>query len=669
MSAVKDFRPNDLDNYSNVTYKIVLYMISEAKVKAKQYDIDEETIIIAETGVTGTINIDDLYIESFAGPGEFNRNISTSKITFSIREFMSVSLVDFMFLAAQELDIKNYLKAPYFIEVSFLGYNDDGTFADELVLKRLVYPIVITAIESNVTSAGAVYQVTAYQYNHVAQMQVFSRIPSALTIPDSTTAGDAIKKLEDILNTKAEQKDIEQYSLPDKFRIEIDPELAALKVVADETDVQNQRTATVDAETRNISINADVSVSEAINRIIASTPKYREFIKKMKNYNDDTVDERSVPKNLHYISTRTILLEYDNVRGDYQREFIYYVNKYDHGTLLTHPIDYRGTDGEVKLDGYIKTKRLAKKYDYIFTGLNDQVLNIDLKFNFAWFAAIPSQRGYYSTPESSSEGHLMDESVEGKIENSRNESQAESLKSSAKSSASNRAKSVAKDIQRLSSKIDQLSNSDTGLTASINLAKAKIKSKLGDILGNDMGESGSPQDYGTRRSNNFAESIDKAVTDGRPVTFYSVSDVNQPTNTIIGSEPDKGPGRKFVDSLFRQAFLGQIGDLLNIEIQVKGDTYWLGNPKQDDEPRIDTSREGDEDHVKTLDSQNYILFSLKTPSEVNPITGFMTPKDTVYSGAYAVRKIESRFVNGKFTQTLTCSIDTTIKMQDIGKYT
>jgi hypothetical protein len=232
--------------------------------------------------------------------------------------------------------------------------------------------------------------------------------------------------------------------------------------------------------------------------------------------------------------------------------------------------------------------------------------------------------------------------------------------------STDKAKAVSKDIQQLSKKIDQAATSNTGLSSAINLAKSKIRSKLGDILGADLEVSGSPQDYGKRRSNNFAEDLlEQAV---KPVTYYSVSDVNQPTNTVIGSEPDKGSGKKFVDSLFRQAFLGQIGDLLNVEIQIKGDPYWLGNPKQDDEPKIDTSRRGVEDHVKTLDSQNYILFSLKTPQVVNNTTGLMHLQETAYSGAYAVRKIESRFLNGKFTQTLTCSIDTAIKTDDLKDY-
>lgn len=664
MTAYKDFRPNELDNYTSANYRIILYVISEDKVKSKQYEIDEESIIIAETGVSGLINIDDLYIESFAGPGQFNRNISTSKITFTIREFMSVSLVDFMYLAAKELGTKNYLKAPYFIELSFMGYNNDGTYAKDLVMKRLIYPIAITAIESTVTSSGAVYQVTAYQYNHVAQMQVFSRIPSALTIPDATTVGDAIQKLEDIVNRKAEQKDIEHYSLPDRFKIEIDPELAKLKIVADDTDIQNQKTATEDSETRNITINADISISEAINRIIASTPSYRELMKKSTDPDTDDVDKPSEPKMIHYISTRTNVLDYDSARGDYQREFIYYVNIYEHGTLITHPDDLTA-NGKTKMDSYIQNKRLAKKYDYLFMGVNDQVLNIDLKFNFAWFAAIPSQQGNYSTPESSSEGHFINDANQNRIENSRNESRGESLKASV-TKASEKAKAVSKETQNLSKKIDQVASSSS-LTSSINLAKAKIKSKLGNIIGSDLGESGSPQDYGKRRSSVFAEDLTQTIN-SKPVSFYSVSDVNQPTNTIIGSEPDKGPGRKFVDSLFRQAFMGQIGDLLNIEIQVKGDPYWLGNPNQDSEPQIDTTRRGVDDHVKTLDSQNYILFSLKTPSVINNDTGQMQMQETAYSGAYAVRKIESRFANGKFTQTLTCSIDTTIKIDDLKDY-
>jgi hypothetical protein len=105
-----------------------------------------------------------------------------------------------------------------------------------------------------------------------------------------------------------------------------------------------------------------------------------------------------------------------------------------------------------------------------------------------------------------------------------------------------------------------------------------------------------------------------------------------------------------------------------LTLNIKGDFYWLGNPDQANEAKLYTEKVGNERYSVPVDAQNYIVFSLKSPSIPDPQTGITKLQNVSFSGVYAVRKVDSVFNNGKFTQNLTCIRDKPITSTDLEDY-
>ena len=110
-----EFSPNQLDLIDNATYNLKLYMIPEIDSINGNYDSDNK-VVIAETGVTTRILIDDLEIKSYIAPNRNIKNQESVRFDFVLREYYGAGLIDQIFIASQELGIKNYNKSPYYLE-------------------------------------------------------------------------------------------------------------------------------------------------------------------------------------------------------------------------------------------------------------------------------------------------------------------------------------------------------------------------------------------------------------------------------------------------------------------------------------------------------------------------------------------------------------------------
>jgi hypothetical protein len=106
-----------------------------------------------------------------------------------------------------------------------------------------------------------------------------------------------------------------------------------------------------------------------------------------------------------------------------------------------------------------------------------------------------------------------------------------------------------------------------------------------------------------------------------------------------------------VNNLFAAAFSNTSGDLANIEMKIKGDTYWLGDPILTDAPA-----------PTTAGSAAFVL-TVKSPVLYGE-NGLAAPYPTALNGLYTVQFVDHEFNQGVFTQTLYGTVDRNISNID-----
>jgi len=140
-------------------------------------------------------------------------------------------------------------------------------------------------------------------------------------------------------------------------------------------------------------------------------------------------------------------------------------------------------------------------------------------------------------------------------------------------------------------------------------------------------------------------------------------------------EGTKDSNRSFFANSMNQVY-GFKGQMINLDLEIKGDPYWLGEPNP--RKRL-TSSEGFpeviRDHTK---SDSLLLLTFKFPIAVDDGgdagriesykgTGLydLVRQENGFNGIYYVTKVENSFAGGRFTQRITGYIDPLTKEQDL----
>lgn len=655
------FEGNLLDQYDNVTYNIKLYMIPEIDILSGNIDSDNK-VIIAESGVTADVSIDDLEIKTVIAPARDIKNQESFQFDFNLREYYGSGLLDQIYLASRDLGIKNYSKAPYFLELTFAGRDPSSSSPDvDLRAQKWVWPISIRQIITEVDASGSLYSVNAYHFGDLGQIAEFGTISKQITV-NGATVGEAVRDLQSKLNKNVRDEAITNVTLPDEYAITVDPELAELTLVDDAetlTTAHSSRLEDDDRKSKNIELERNLNIGEAINHILSKAPGYQKLCKNTNTPSDQEVTDPANLKKIHRVFSDVKLGKFDIGRGDYTKKISYDVRIYEMSTLQTS-VSESGMDGQAKVEELNSKGLLRKRYNYIYTGINDQVLNFDLKFNLGWYVNMPSEGGLFTQYASTSEGQHVTEVYYEFLRIREEIAQAKRLSDSTSIASPDNADLIQQEIDNSDLPDFEREQLERLLNASL---RPRISDENQSTYAENAARNNSTSDSDSNTSvsplNSFVS--DYKLNQKTFDTVYKRFPISYLENRKSGDdeygrygESNRGAGRPFVSSMFKQAF-GEGGDLANIEIDVKGDPYWLESKNGQEANQV----------VNTRLSQNSIIFSVQTADLPSETSGFVEHTTSPISGVYAIRRVDHSFSNGQFTQTLYGVKDPNIDVGDI----
>lgn len=386
--------------------------------------------------------VNNFYMNCAIAPSTSTGNSNAVQFTFDIYEPHSMGLfLQSLQLAALNAGYKNYLaNTPYVLKMDVVGFKDDGTILK--AIKPKYFTIRMTKVNFNVNEGGSTYKCEAAPFNHMG----FSTINNQL-FNDAALVGDNVKDIlvagerslcEALNETEKKLVEDKKKKFPNIYEIQFpetqdqllntatsssttsnsatvdtkkttevksvgarpaasadfgsnpigqsdmgfDQKSAGNYVFKKEGDVYDSKTGkikrdqmTIDPKTRTFQFTQGQSVTAVISQIVISCRYIVENIRNVKIDDSGTID-------WFKIDVQIQLLEFDDTIGDYQKKIIYRVLPYKvHISIFASPTS--APPGYSELE-----KKIAKRYDYIYTGQNNDIVNFNIQINNLFYVGV-----------------------------------------------------------------------------------------------------------------------------------------------------------------------------------------------------------------------------------------------------------------------------------------
>lgn len=713
------YYPNVLSDLYNYTYHFKFYVTSEedlVQAAPERPSIDQlhkiledlPKIIIAESGVTAGFNIKDVEIENIMGPSFETRNAGEIKnLKMTIVEPLGSSLMESILSASIALDIQNFSKMWYFLELNFVGYNEQGVVVTNPVEKmklrnngKWIYKVAITNMEVHMDEGGATYNLSMIPYN----MLGFDEAQCGCVPDDINVSGATIREFCDDLQNKLTMAWSDRY-LGEiyKFKFEIHP-IDGLKglnpndfmIMPSPDDPIDGLGLSSEATQDNKEgrgknsgmINKGVHISDIIGYLYAHCDEAQKLILDVNKpgvLEDDKKSTASMESATYngkkyrvpivpVIEPEIKVTGFDEVTGNYYKEITYHIYGYRNFTTNISPDQDSNVHDDPKVSISMVKDMMArgflkKKYEHRFTGLNTEVIRFDLDYNFAYSAILPKFVGWNADIRAVSTGEKFNPNKE-QINNSLEVAFNELRSKEGNLTIAQEAKLLytANQIKDTYQQVVDSPKSDTSVTdamrhdaaAQLAIAKeiiVKLEPKIRESRKQaaEAHKATRDQIHANARKVVFAEDI---TPESNPFKITYTQQNNESVHsTGTGLVGPWHRGASLVGALFNQMHSPMINALTKINLDIRGDPYWIGRSNlektafhyQDEKVPITP----DFSLPNSTAGDTAIALVFRFPSKIDPESGVpIIRRDDMFTGVYRVINVKNVFSDGQFKQTL-----------------
>ncbi len=406
----------------------------------------------------------DLYftkVEMMNVPGlnEQRRMTSVTNISMVITEPMGITLLDKMRGAAANCNYLDHISAPYMLSMEFTGFDELGnvvTTKDQQNLTRRI-PIKITNMELDVNQGSTTYTVTAIPYNEHGFLNHHVYLRTAGIVKRGNNMQETMDSLADLMNKQAKD-DVDQKvcEVADTYEIVVHKDFANESVSADTktSDIPVGPNPKKPDHLRAAQVKLNDNLLTIMTELMKGLKRFtdnetvEEFEEKIKASNGDDMY-------FDYFMIHSSVIpdsdQFDRIRAKHPRKIKFEIRPYRvHAYALADP----GTSTGTYFGPFVK-----KEYNYIFTGDNVDILDLDIKYKVAYFQSKLKDVEGKGSGDSFSKEDTKGEEVEKKEPSTLNPFQDQFLHQSEPSSI----KSVSAGVNKgsttaLDQRLDALSN-------------------------------------------------------------------------------------------------------------------------------------------------------------------------------------------------------------------
>jgi hypothetical protein len=618
------YEDNILNDYDNYTYNWKIKMVHPSRTT-------QGGIVIAESGVDNEISIEQVSHEYKLAFSETNRSSTSNYFTISFKEPNGFSLFTRIKVAAISLGIENHLEAAYVLTLKCIGHQDGNIVNPipntdfEWVTKMFGISHDFDGTSSNYTAALIEQKDTIYE----TQDYLF---PEDISV-SARNLGEFASELANRLNEKSrEMTNINVNKiLPTIYQINFPSEWNGFEFAAVLADSSSGggRMVSNDGDRLKFDFPTNMQINEMMGIAFLHTEEGRRipdsqggFLFPEASGENRASAERLAQLPLWYSFNQEVEYgDFDRLSGQYQRTLTFNMIPYITPELIADRQSHSQLRNQglqnLRLQRIINENLLKKKYDYYYTGLNTEVLNLDIQFNNAYYMLSPL--------------------VVGNTEETRNQGTP---------SETDRLSQITSQISNLQTQINEITQNFENVPSEIgrNLRTlTDLRNQLGRLteealtinagLGNSIP---SPQSLDT----------DRYMTQRDLTGFDPGDDLKfnyQPFQSLSTDGPDNGiegdPGAVRLGVV--EFSLNSLRDMLNIVLTVRGDPYWLG--------QRDVFDKGGPSFFLNINLPYYDENTDDTTAQPRP--------DFAITGLYRVFIISSTFSGGQWIMNLTAYRD------------
>jgi hypothetical protein len=748
---------NVLDNFANSTYYAKLYMLRSSLSLAAHSGVASmdpsltgppgDQVILAQTGVTAA-TIDDITIESLTATDGPN----AIELKFTIKQPGAATFLDQMALSRLYLDQKNTAIPVVFLEIGFKGYTGDyededseesGKFESDIA-GPYRWKLHITDVSVEVNQGGSSYDFTAIPSKSYSFTSPLFKLPTNFASVGKTIT-EHVTSLQEQLNTY--HKDVPDHDVADEFEFDLtgligsesnedgtnkagkitnedlytsaDQDADDRNRLLNETyaigDAVEGRQAFVDApldegeepeqvfDQDKIMVPKDITIEKYFAILLSMNDEFHQKISRKETL-DDPASE--IKKGEAYVYWFKMTANLEQLGWDKKR------NKYGHKVTFK-PVLYKSSRDDIVVDAkeaevpqkdyesraqqIVDSGGLKKAYNYIFTGLNDQIKSLDIKYDSGIALILPPSGGAIGSAAvvlaekagtiKADEDVTLDGVVENLIEAKKNESLADSFKNFMDSLS--KLKDVAE--SGLSGFVDQLTDA-TGLDIDIitgalrdgneanqqALSDALDVKQLQDIKKQNEINNPSVESFTEYTANvsqyNYAVDLTNSMEQSNSLTadqlenlgYLTVDEVQEagellPKTTVTdasGKEPGsdaatikKGSVSNTLFGFIAGQHQADLAFMLELDMTLRGDPWYLGNDGDKSSNEAQANYYGDDNHLYlTLRSpKTFDLDWRDEDSDIN--TGYWRGDglSRSFGGVYRLISVVNSFSGGEYT--------------------
>ena len=704
--VLKNFKPvpNPMGDLFQGTYHFSFYL--DTDLDTEQGKGNE--FVIAETGLTG-MNIQSVEIDTFVGANIKTRNATATSIEIKIYEPLGAMLPDLLFQAAVRKNIRNYLKAPWFLKLKLHGYDEKGNPTQ--VGNGWLWKLTLIEVASNIAENGTIHTITAMPIAEVALNNQYCMLPVS-TKADGVTVGDQLKSICKTLNESIKKRYGDTNPPYLEFAVDDRPYPYDTKVGINKPfDHKVTSSAETLSNTRNVTdyglqtsqFAPGTDVPAVIDQLMARSEtavKMARISRELPPQEgpDEEFDVRDVASILHRVDTKVEYLSYDVILGDYCKKITYIVRPYSSLRILTSMGRAQSFDKEKSLNKNkaahaIERSFMKKQYDYIFTGKNTEVEKFDINVNFRWMVSVPMLQGWINRgtaqqvdPTSAARDHTMRlEAKNNELNSTTTELDNLNKKREGVDPSTPEDEATAKRRDELTTKAANLKQEVEQLSKLVGAQRDALNKAANDKT--ILARKAEPQ----RRITDGEDDVYENARDGgkgyggagrgdtsyMPITI--VQDPNNPAaETGTGSSNDNNANKSVYGALLNQLYGSMDGNLQSLQLEIRGDPYWLG-PGNDGKPFEDPSNDTTPNF---MNGEHIFVFRFKMPVGYDETTGTVSlnksaqdsqnkggsstspggnqsdsgqgtgGSSNIFTGFYAAVQVTNHFREGRFSQTL-----------------
>jgi flagellum-specific peptidoglycan hydrolase FlgJ len=365
-------------------------------------------ITLAESGVTG-YNIKEVHLTVAGAETPSSRGVPAIGISMTIVEANGISFLDALLDSATILNLKNYTEAVYYLELYFLGYDESGKPVSSESLPggtpgRWIYSVMVNDIAVKLNEGGATYTLTMTDVSSKLMVDDYDIVRAPVPF---YVVGDTVGKLYKNYIAALNKAVTKRYggplivyediiTHPVEFphppgAAGVDP--ADFKMVAVDKDKQsntNWQPTSKDGP-YTVSVTPGYPIMDFILDAIHHTVEGQQIAfdndktPDRVDKTDSQVNSKLFRESVTWVVDPVVTNKaFDDDSNNYVQHITFHVRAH-YNTPKLSKTQFKNAESSLVQNSMvvsmIENGMLKKRYDYIFTGLNTQVIDFDLAFN------------------------------------------------------------------------------------------------------------------------------------------------------------------------------------------------------------------------------------------------------------------------------------------------